>query len=486
MNALISEPVLNTLVFLLAKAFNELFAPRQIVIEHSFSDGLFCHEASWEEITEEEISQLEKLLNDWVSDPTLVELEKHSKESIMEKLILMDSKSKIELLNQWGVDPVPVIRFGQHWDLQIGSAETNKSLLNVFSLIKYNDGFLFRVFNSEKGKTPFKDQPKLFSIIEEHEQWGSILGVSTIREINEFIRAGDIMEMILVAEGLHEKKISIIADQLADNFPMKKIITIAGPSSSGKTTFAKRLGIQLRVNGFNTIQISMDDYFVDRKFIPRNEKGEQDFENIDVVDIPLLSERIQKLLNGEEIPVRKFDFVTGVGKDTDKTVRLGPWDFILFEGIHGLNPKLTSSLGKDHLQKIYISAITQMNMDANHRISTSDNRLLRRIVRDHKFRGYPVEKTIKRWASVRQGEEKHIFPFQEEADIMFNSSLIYEIPVLGKYAKPLLRDLKSTGVEQQRIDQLNLLLTFFESIDENIVPGISILREFIGDSDFNY
>lgn len=480
------EAVRNTLVFLLAKTFNELFHPRQLVIEHSFSDGLFCHEAQWEPITEEEVKQLNDQLQEWIANPTPILQEVQPKGSVLKNLILMDSKSKIELLEQWDVDPVPVIRFGDHWDLQIGTIQADKKQLNCFSLLKYNNGFLIRFFDKHLGEKPFIDQPKLFSIIEEHEQWGSILNVSTIRELNEMIRSGNIREMIWVAEGLHEKKISHMADQLAEEFPNKKLITIAGPSSSGKTTFAKRLGIQLRVNGFNTVQISMDDYFVDRQFIKRNEKGEMDFENIDVLNVQLLSERIQKLLNGDPIPVRKFDFISGEGKDTDEEIRLGKWDFVILEGIHCLNPKLTQELGSDYLQRIYISAITQMNIDANHRISTSDNRLLRRIVRDHKYRGYSVEKTVKQWSSVRRGEEKNIFPFQEEADMMFNSSLVYEIPVLGKYIKPLLENKEVSKEASDHIDRLNLLLNFFEPIDEDHVPGISILREFIGNSDFDY
>ncbi|MBC8216038.1 MAG: nucleoside kinase [Candidatus Marinimicrobia bacterium] len=481
-----SKSTRNTLVFLLAKAFNELFAPRQIVIEHSFSDGLFCHEANWEKVSEKEIRRLEKQLHDWINDSTPIELETCSKEIVLKELVLMSSQSKLELLHQWDVDPVPIVRFGQHWDLRIGYIQTEKRKLDTFNLMKYNDGFLIRFHDEGKTLPPFVDQPQLFSIIEEHERWGSILGVSTIRKLNEIIRSKTVQEMIWVAEGLHEKKISDIADKLVEGFPGKKLISIAGPSSSGKTTFAKRLGIQLRVNGFKTAQISMDNYFINREDLKPNDDGELNFETIDAVNVELLSERINQLLSGNPIPVRKFDFMTGKGRDTNKTIQLGKWDFVLLEGIHGLNPVLTKKLGEEHLQRIYISAITQMNIDANHRISTSDNRLLRRIVRDHKFRGYSVEKTIERWASVRIGEEKNIFPFQEEADIMFNSSLVYEIPVIGKYVCPLLKEMNTSSSLMKEAQRLKTLLSFFEPLDEEFVPGISILREFIGSSDFNY
>ncbi len=481
-----SESTLNTLVFLLAKAFNEIFAPRQIVIEHSFGDGLFCHEATWKKITKKDVRQLEVFLNGWIHSSEPIVSEYRSKQRVIKDLVMMDSQSKLELLHQWDVDPVPIIRFGQHWDLQIGPIQKDKKRLNIFKLMKYNDGFLIRFPNDEQPLPTFVDQPQLFSIIEEHERWGSILGVSTIRELNKLIRAQSVREMIWVAEGLHEKKISDIADILVEDFPGKKLISIAGPSSSGKTTFAKRLGIQLRVNGFKTVQISMDDYFIDRKHLKPGKDGKLNFETIDAVNVDLLSERINQLLNGEPIPKRKFDFVKGEAKDTQDTIHLGKWDFILLEGIHGLNPLLTKKLGKKYLQRIYVSAITQMNIDANHRISTSDNRLLRRIVRDHKFRGYSIEKTMARWPSVRAGEEQNIFPFQEEADIMFNSSLVYEIPVLATYVCPLLKEMNTSKQLIKEAERLRVFLNFFEPLDEESVPGISILREFIGVSDFNY
>lgn len=481
-----SDAAQNTVLFLLSKAFYELFHPHQIVIEHSFGDGFFCHEANWEKMSGKNIKELEIQLIDWVKNATPIELESRSKHRVQKDLEKMNSQSKLELLRQWDKNTISIIQFGSHWDIQLGVMETDKSLLNIFKLKKYNDGFIIRFQNDEGVFPSFADQPRLFSIFEEHEKWGSILGVSTIRELNELIRTDKIREMIWVAEGLHEKKISYIADKLVDKYPEKRIITIAGPSSSGKTTFAKRLGIQLRVNGFNTIQISMDDYFIDRNELKPNKDGQIDYETIAAINTDLLCEHLEQLLNGHLVHMRKFDFVSGTGKETDETVQLGNWDFILLEGIHGLNPDLTKKLGKNNLHCVYISAITQMNIDANHRISTSDNRLLRRMVRDHKFRAYSSLETLDRWPMVRKGEDENIFPFQEEADFMFNSSLVYELPVLANYALPLLREIDSRSEFAMEAERLKTLLSFFEVFDESWVPGISILREFIGDSDFDY
>ncbi len=476
----------NTVLFLLSKGFNEIFHPRQIVIEHSFGDGYFCHAANWENISEDELHRLEMQLTDWLNDSVEIVLESLPKEKVRLDLEKIYSLSKLELIRQWKTDMIPLIRFGPHWDIQLGKVETDKSLLNNFKLLKYKNGFIIRFQNKNGNFQLFKDQPKLFSIIEEHEQWGTILKVSTIRELNELIRSGRIREMIWVAEGLHEKKISYISDHIAEEFPEKRIISIAGPSSSGKTTFAKRLGIQMRVNGFNTIQISMDDYFINREKLSLNEKGELDFESIDTVNIKLLCNRLNNLLNGNSIPKREYDFQTGKGHDTEEMISLGNRDFIMLEGIHGLNPALRQKLGGTMCQRIYVSAITQMNIDANHRISTSDNRLLRRMVRDHKYRGYSSLDTLTRWPMVRNGEDMNIFPFQEEADFMFNSSLVYELPVLAKYVIPLLKEIDKNSPFGPEAERLKTFLSFFELIDEELVRRISILREFIGGSEFNY
>ncbi len=360
--------------------------------------------------------------------------------------------------------------------------------MQKFSLQKYSDGFLLRfaAILHPDIVVPFQDQPKLFATMEEHQKWSEILGISTIGDLNDAIDNDEIKELIWVAEGLHEKKISDIADEIVAGFPEKRIITIAGPSSAGKTTFSKRLKIQLRVNGYRSQTISTDDYFIDRQLLPIGDDGKRDFESIDGLDVTLLGERLNALLDGKAIPERHFNFDLGIGKDTNNKLELGDWDFVIIEGIHGLNPKLTKKFGKGQVEKLYISAITQMNIDANHRISTSDNRLLRRLVRDNKFRGYSPEQTLERWTSVRLGEEKNIFPYSEEANLIFNSSLVYELPVLAKYARPLLKNVKGDTNVKQLAKRLDLFLSFFANLDEKYVPGTSLLREYIGKSDFKY
>jgi uridine kinase len=478
-----------TLAFLLSKSFKELLSPRMLVIEHSFGDGLFCHEANWEPVEEHEIREVENRMREYIADDHELQFTMMSREKMIEELYKLNSQSKLAIAKRWNSDNIPVVKMDDYWDYQIESMEQDKSRLTNFELRSHNAGFLLRLptmLEPEK-VGPYVDHPKLFSVMEEHEQWGKILGVSTIRELNRAVETGEIQDLIWVAEGLHEKKVSNIADGLAEDFPEKRLICVSGPSSSGKTTFGKRLRIQLRVNGFHTLLISMDDYFIDRKLLPLDENGQKDFESIDGLDHDLLCSRLDQVLGGKEIPVRNFNFNTGTGSDTNKTMQLGDWDFILIEGIHGLNPILSDKIGPDRMNRIYVSAITQLNIDANHRISTSDNRLIRRIVRDHKFRGYTPEQTIQRWPSVRLGEEKNIFPYQEEAAFMFNSSLVYELPVLAAYLVPLLTGVKIEDLkEKEEMDHLVKFLSFFEMVNEERVPGISILREFIGKSEFSF
>ncbi len=477
-----------TLTFMVTSAFKELFAPRMLVVEHSFADGFYCHEAEWQAITEEEIGQLEQFLREWLWSNEAIQFEYWTKNKVMQELERINSYSKLSNVKHWVAEKIPIVRFNGYFDYIIEPMSTDKTALQNFRLMPYDCGFIMRVptIAQPERLEPFVDRPKLFAIIKEQEEWGSILDVSTIWQLNDMIVSGEIREMLWVAEGLHEKKIGQIADGLVAQFPQKRVVAIAGPSSSGKTTFAKRLGIQLKVAGYTTKQISMDDYFIDRDRLPFDENGRQDFEAIGAMDVQLLCQRLDLLLQGESIPKRRYNFGTGTGADLAETIWLDKRDFIIIEGIHGLNPQLSGCLGEDRIQKIYISALTQLNLDANHRVSTSDNRLVRRMVRDHKFRGYTPQQTLERWPSVRMGEEKNIFPFQEEADFMFNSALVYELSVLANYVLPLLKEDMSNGELATEALRLNRLLGFFEPLDEKHVPGISLLREFIGSSDLHY
>ncbi len=477
-----------SLGFILSIAFRKVFPQRVLVIEHSFGDGYFCHDNEWKPFSHSSLVRLTTEMRAIIESPNPIRLTEKQRDWVIQEFKKLKSVSKTGNLERWKDDPIPMVQYQDSWDYCIEHMTTDKTKLKSFEIRKFNDGFLLRfptLLNPDR-IGPFHNQPKLFSIMEEHERWGDILGIRTIYDLNEAIRNGEIRELLWVAEGLHEKKISDIADILVNHFPEKRIITIAGPSSSGKTTFAKRLAIQLRVNGFRARQISMDDYFRDRGEILVDEDGEQDFESIQAVNIDLLSERMKALLGGEAIPVRKFNFETGRGEDQQEALQLGEDEFVILEGIHGLNPILSKALDKNRLQRIYISAITQLNIDSTHRVSTSDNRLLRRMIRDYQYRGYSAEETLNRWPSVRRGEEQYIFPFQEEADLMFNSALLYELPVLAEHCLHLLREVSQRQDLAETVTRLRVLLTFFRSLKMNIVPGISILREFIGGSEFEY
>ncbi len=453
-----------TLAFLLPSAFKELFAPRLLVIEHSFVDGYYCHEANWEPISESEIVQLEKYIREWLWDDEPIRFGTWPKSKLLDEMARIKSASKLSNVRHWNSENIPVVQYRNHFDYRIEKMSSDRVDLQTFRLIPYSNGFIMRfpTLSQPDRLEQFQDHPKLFSIIEEQENWASILGVSTVWELNELILSGKINEMLWVAEGFHEKKISRIADGLVENFPEKRIISIAGPSSSGKTTFAKRADIKKSADGI------------------------QDFESISAMDIDLFARRLDLLLKGKPIPGREYNFVTGTGSYTDESIELDDRDFIIIEGIHGLNPVLAEKLGGNRIQKIYISALTQLNLDANHRVSTADNRLLRRMVRDHKFRNYLPEQTLERWPSVRLGEENNIFPYQEEADFMFNTALVFEFPVLAKYVLPLLVKIDNDSEHISEARRLITFLSFFEQLDENLVPGISILREFIGDSDLEY
>jgi len=473
---------LASLAFILGKVYKDKSQDKTLIIEHSFGDGLYCHDSNWDTISDDLILQLDSQIRGIIHDEK-ISFTQSDRSEYLKELYIDNDRAKVEVVNKWQSDSIPVVTLNGYRDIRIEPMETDMSKLLPFKLQSYKEGLLLRIPTQLAPDIvrPFKDRPKLFSVIEEREQWGSILNISTIQEVNETIRNGEINELIWVAEGLHENKLSQIANEIVLSFPEKKVICIAGPSSSGKTTFARRLGIQLRVNGFKTHLISMDDYFIDRKDLPISEDGTQDFESVDALNTELLCNRLKKLLAGESIPKRKFDFGAGVGIDSDEEIQLGEWDLILMEGIHGLNPKLSSEFGKEHLVQIYVSAITQLNIDDHHRMSTSDNRLLRRIVRDFQFRGYSPDETLNRWPSVRLGEEKNIFPFQEEADFMFNTALIHEFPALAKIAIPILKN-----IPLDEAKRLSTLLHFFEELDIDKVPGTSILREFIGGSEFNY
>ena len=357
----------------------------------------------------------------------------------------------------------------------------------VFDVVKYQDGFLIRYPSS---KTPtemseFKDTKKLSWALEEFEKIHSVLDVLTVYKLNKAVEEGRIKDIIMLAEALHEKKIANIADDIKKR-KNTKMVLIAGPSSSGKTTFAQRLGIQLRLNGLKPVTISVDNYFVERQDTPRDENGEYNFECIEAIDLKLFNEHLVKLLNGEEIEVPEFDFSVGTKRYNGKKMKLADDEILVIEGIHCLNDKLTSQISKDQKYKIYISALTVLNMDRYNRISTTDTRLVRRIVRDYQFRGYSALHTLNTWHKVTEGEEKNIFPYQENANVIFNTSLIYELGVLKNIAMPLLEEIKPEDPEYAEARRLINMLKYFREIPAEYVPANSLIKEFVGGGNFKY
>ena len=356
-----------------------------------------------------------------------------------------------------------------------------------FDIMKYHDGFLIR-YPSKKNPNvmfPYQESKKLLATLDEYEDIHRALGLYTLDRLNKWIREGKEKELILLAEALHEKKISQIADRIAQD-RKRRVILIAGPSSSGKTTFAKRLGIQLRLNGLKPKTISVDNYFVEREDTPKDEKGNYNFEAIEAVDLKLLNHDLTALLNGEEIQMPTFDFKDGHKIYKGNTMRLAEDEVLVMEGIHCLNDRLTQGIPKEQKFKIYISALTVLNIDYYNRISTTDTRIIRRTVRDSQFRGYPAEKTLAAWYSVTEGEEKNIFPYQEEADVMFNSSLVYEFNALRQYAIPLFEKIGKENKEYAEAKRLVHFLKYFEPISIENIPKNSLLQEFLGNSMFEY
>lgn len=359
--------------------------------------------------------------------------------------------------------------------------------LKIFRLINHTPGFIlqFPTIKTPEKLSEYEPLSKLFQVFMEYKAWGRIMRVDTVGALNDVIAEQGIGGLIRISEALHEKKIAHIADMIAEKRDSIGVILIAGPSSSGKTTFAQRLSIQLRVNGMSPHAISIDDYFVDREYTPRDENGEYDFEALEAIDVKLFNENLTSLLNGEIVSIPSFNFKTGKREYKGRKIKMDVNDVLIIEGIHGLNEKLTADVPRENKFKIYISALTQLNVDDHNRIPTTDTRLLRRMIRDNQYRGTNAERTMELWPSVRRGEEKNIFPYQEEADVMFNSALIYELAVLKQYAEPLLFKVDPKSKYYSEAKRLFKFLDYFLGVSSEVVPQNSIIREFIGGSCFH-
>lgn len=487
---------IRTLSFIYIKACKELYENSDefqantnaeqfnsvVTIEHSLNKGLFTEVKINRKLTEEDILKIKDKMQEIIDKNICINKAMLSIDEARQIFIKQGMNDKISLLKNLGIENIRVYELDGYYDMFYGYVAANTNVIYKFDLKLFQTGLILRYPSKENTNEfpEYAEDIKLAKIFKESEDWGDIMEVAHVGALNEQIANNKVHDLILVNEALHEKKIAYIADEISQNEDIK-IVLIAGPSSSGKTTFAERLSIQLKVNGKKTYSISLDDYFVDRERTPRDENGNYDFDTIDALDIELFNDHLLDLINGQEVQIPTFDFKMGKRIYDKQPVRLSKDHIIVVEGIHGLNDKLTWHINAKNKFKVYISALTQLNIDNHNKISTSDTRLIRRIVRDNQFRGHNAQSTIKMWESVRKGEEKYIFPFQENSDAMFNSSLIYELGILKKYAVPLIEEVKEDSEFYPERQRLLKFLSYFKSIDnENIIPKTSILKEFIG------
>ena len=476
----------DSIIFLMTKAFYNVFpVSDRIVVEHSIGDGIYCEIAGTVDISEAQLNALKHEMKRIVNEN--LDITKQTVRTLDAEQIFANRPDILCNLEFWNRRTVHYYQCGKYTDYFVRQLAYSTSVLDEFSLIHMHPGLILRFPTRESKKINhgFTVPQKLFTTHQEHDKWLTILKVQNISDLNRLIESYMIMEFIQIEEALHEKKIALIADKIAQN-PECKVVLIAGPSSSGKTTFAKRLSIQFQVTGLVPIVIGLDDYFLSRAETPKKSNGDYDFENIDALDLPLLNKHLQLLLSGEEVELPKYNFLEGVSESSHQKLRMSEKNVLIMEGIHGLNDKLTASIPSQNKVKIYVSALNQLNIDRHNRIPTTDCRKLRRITRDYRYRGYSAEDTLNRWGAVREGEDKNIFPYQENADFFFNSSLTYEIAVLKKHIMPLLVNISRYSPLYQEAKQLMQLLDHFLDIPDDHVPPNSILREFTYGSVFKY
>ncbi len=472
----------RSLRFIFLLAVHRLYPTRRVRIEHSLGNGVYCEvRGDKKALTSAEVAAIKREMRAIVSaDLPFVchTLSKREAIAYFEKNGEMD---KVELLKYRPYNTFTLYQLGEMMEYFYGVMAPSSGAIDVFDLSLYLPGLVLQLPDPAHPETasPVRQLPKLTGVFAESARWNSILGCSNAADLNALTQTGRLREFIRINEALHEKSISRIADTFAASGA--RVILIAGPSSSGKTTFANRLYIALRVLGLRPIAISLDDYYLNRDLIPVDENGQRDFERLDTLDVPLFNDHLVRLLQGETVDAPLFDFPNGRRSDKTHTIHVDADQPIIIEGIHGLNDELTRDIARNRKFKIYISALTSLNLDDHNRIRTTEARLLRRMVRDHHFRGTPPEQTMEMWPSVRRGEEKYIFPYQEDADVMFNSSLVYEIAILKKYVYPMLIKLTPDSPHYTMAHRLLKFLNYFQPADvEDEIPLNSILREFIG------
>lgn len=473
----------RTMSFIFIMACNELFDKARVTIEHSLSSGLYCEVHTNTKLQDFDLKNIKNKMQYIIDKNYKIEKISTTKSNAIKIFEEHGMYEKAELLRYKEHDDVKIYKCNNYINHFYGHMLPSTGYIKTFDLKQYENGVIL-LGPSESDKTKAKEyvpQPKLANIYKEAEEWAKVIDVDKVITLNKIIENNQYGEVIRTVEALHEKKLSQIADMIKEK--KKRVVLIAAPSSSGKTSFANRLCIHLKVNGLNPVSISLDDYFLNREDTPLDEFGKYDFESIYAIDLEKFNSDLKSLLDGKQVNLPKFNFKTGKREENYKKLKIKENQPIILEGIHGLNPILTSSIHDEDKFKIYISALTQINLDDYNRIPTTDLRLIRRMVRDYNFRGYSAKHTIMNWDSVRRGEKKNIFPYQEEADIIFNSACVYELAVLKKYAKPLLEEIKSDDeayIEANRL--LKFLQYFIELEDTSDIPSTSILREFIGGS----
>jgi uridine kinase len=477
----------RSLYFILFKAIKTIYPQAKLNILHSISGGKYC-----------ELENLQQPLNESV----LLKIKSRMDEIVAENIPFIRKEITYnevdEFLKKQGIDKeksifrqtkkmyFTVYQLGDTVNYYYGALLPSTGYITLYELELYENGLLLKIPNSKRPEviSQTRKMPKLFSVYQQFKEWGNYFCLPYIYNLNEKIDSGEVGDLILTTEAFQEKVWANIADEVHDK--KARMVLISGPSSSGKTTSCKRLSVQLSVLGYNPVQISVDDFFVEREQTPRNKNGDFDFEALEAIDLVLFNNILDELLAGKEVELPTFNFQLGKKEWKGKKIKMQENSILVIEGIHCLNPKLTASIADDTKFKIFVSALTSLSVDSQNPIPTTDTRLIRRIIRDYHYRGYSALDTLRRWQSVRDGEEKNIFPYQENADVMFNTSLIYELSVLRPYAMPILLGVPEYEPEYAEAIRLIKFLWFFKAINSEMIPGTSILREFVGGSKFSY
>ncbi len=474
----------RSLAFLLVTAVRELFPDASVFVDHTLPFGaFFCRLEGREPFSTEELAQIEARMHEIITADVPIARKPVPLDEVVDLFRERGELEKVKLLERRKKDYLSLYHLRGQRDYFHGYMVPSTGYLRHFAVHPWPSGFVLQYPRRHRPTEllPVADYPQLTAIFREYGEWLRLLGVDSVGVLNEAVANGRIREIILVSEALHEQRIAQIADLIARCRDEVRLVLIAGPSAAGKTTFSKRLSIQLLAHGIRPFPLELDNYFVEREKTPRDEQGNYDFESIEALDIALFNQHLVALMRGETVQLPHFNFKTGQ-REKGKTIQLGPDHVVLVEGIHGLNPRLVPSVPRQRTIRVFISALTQLNTDRHNRVPTTDTRLVRRIVRDATYRGYTAEQTLNRWESVRRGEKRHIFPYQEHADVMFNSALVYELAVLKSFAEPLLLQVEHTSPRHVEAKRLLAFLKWFEPCGPDLIPDNSILREFVGGS----